>query len=91
MEKILIILHVFISLLLIIVVILQPGNRSTSNVFSGLSSKTIFTGYGVNNFLSKITFIIAILFMITSLFLSFISNFQFSVLNTTNIEEELKK
>lgn len=69
-----IVLQVIVALFLIMVVLLQPGNRGgASAALGGAGSDTVFGGRGANTFLSKITFGAAVAFMVTNFALSFMS------------------
>ncbi len=68
MLKVLIIFHVIISLSLIVVVILQTGKGSDIGAtFGAGASDTLFGSTGPVTFLNKLTIILAILFVTTSL------------------------
>lgn len=70
-----IVLQVLVALFLIMVVLLQPGNRGgASAALGGAGSDTVFGGRGANTFLSKITFGAAVAFMVTNLLLSYMSS-----------------
>lgn len=68
-------LHVFVSIFLIIVVLLQAGKgASVGASFGGSSSQTLFGSAGPATFLGKITAGCAIIFMITSLYLTYMAS-----------------
>src|SRR3990172_2527921 len=68
----LIILHILVSIFLVIVVLLQAGKGASIGAsFGGSSSQTLFGSAGPATFLSKITAGCAIVFMITSLYLTY--------------------
>lgn len=70
-----IVLQVLVAFFLILVVLLQPGNRGgASAALGGAGSDTVFGGRGANTFLSKITFGAAVCFMVTNLALSYMSS-----------------
>src|SRR5579871_3791142 len=70
-----IVLQVLVALFLIMVVLLQPGNRGgASAALGGAGSDTVFGGRGANTFLSKITFGAAVAFMVTNFALSYMSS-----------------
>jgi preprotein translocase subunit SecG len=76
-------LHVFVSIFIIFVILLQPGKADGMAAFSGGgggSSNTVFGGRGSVTFLSKVTAVCAIVFMITSLTLAWRSSHSDSVL-----------
>ncbi|MFQ6112236.1 MAG: preprotein translocase subunit SecG [Nitrospinota bacterium] len=68
------ILHILVSLTLILIVLLQVGKGSSLGAaFGGGSSQTVFGGRGPASFLSKVTTVAAIIFMLTSLGLAWFS------------------
>jgi len=72
-----IILQVLVALFLIMVILLQPGNKGgASAALGGAGSDTVFGARGANTFLSKITFGAAICFMVTNFALSYMSSVQ---------------
>jgi preprotein translocase subunit SecG len=75
-------LHVLVSIFLIFVILLQPGKADGMAAFSGGGggSNTAFGGRGSVTFLSKVTTVCAIIFMITSLTLAWRSSHSASVL-----------
>jgi preprotein translocase subunit SecG len=65
------ILHVLIALGLILVVLLQSGKGADIGAaFGGGSSQTVFGGRGAATFLSKLTTVLAVLFMVMSIVLT---------------------
>jgi preprotein translocase subunit SecG len=66
--------HVLVCLILILVVLLQSGKGADlSGAFGGGATQTAFGARGPQSFLSKMTTVAAILFMITSISLSMIT------------------
>ena len=66
------IFHIIVSVLLIIVVLLQPGKSGDlGSIFGGGTSDSIFGSSGAVPFLVKVTRGLAILFMLTSLSLGY--------------------
>jgi preprotein translocase subunit SecG len=65
------IIHVFVSLGLILVVLLQTGKGAEVGAVFGGSSSTIFGSSGAGNFLTRLTTGMAIVFMMTSLTLGY--------------------
>ncbi len=66
------VIHVIVSVLLIIVVLLQPGKSGDlGSIFGGGTSESIFGSSGAVPFLTKLTRGLAVLFMLTSLSLGY--------------------
>jgi preprotein translocase subunit SecG len=63
--------HVFVSIGLILVVLLQTGKGAEVGAVFGGSSSTIFGSSGAGNFLTRLTTGMAIVFMMTSLTLGY--------------------
>jgi len=75
MLSILIIIHVIVCFALIMVVLLQTGKGADMGAaFGGGASQTLFGTSGASTFLSKATTVAAIIFMLTSLSLAYMSN-----------------
>src|SRR5258705_1507266 len=75
--------HVVVCIFLIIVVFLQSGKAADlAGAFGGMGSQTAFGPRGSATLLSKATTASAILFMITSLFLSIMATRQTGVGST---------
>ena len=64
-------LHVLACLFLIVVVLLQTGKGADMGAVFGGGSQTLFGSSGAGNFLTKLTTGTAILFMVTSLILTY--------------------
>ena len=74
MTTVLTIVHVLVCLFLIAIVLLQQGKGADMGAaFGGGSSQTVFGADGPVSLLSKVTTSAAIIFMITSLVLAYIS------------------
>jgi len=65
------ILHVTVCLVLILVVLLQAGKGANMGAVFGGSSQTLFGSSGPGTFLSKMTTVVAVIFMLTSFSLSY--------------------
>ena len=72
MESILIVIHVITCLILVVTVLLQQGKGAEVGAVFG-SSEAIFGSAGPATLLSKITTVCAIIFMLTSLSLTYLS------------------
>ncbi len=70
---IIIILHIVVCFALIIIVLLQAGKGAEIGAAFGGASQTIFGSAGAMGFLSKLTTVAAVVFMITSLLLTYSS------------------
>ncbi len=74
MAILLIIVHVIVCIALIMIVLLQTGKGADMGAaFGGGSSQTLFGSTGASTFLSKATTVAAIVFMLTSLMLAYMS------------------
>ncbi len=79
MSLLLIVIHVVVCIALIMIVLLQTGKGSDMGAaFGGGSSQTLFGSTGASTFLSKATTVAAIVFMLTSLTLAYISGGKFA-------------
>jgi len=72
MTTIIVIIHIVVSLALICIVLLQHGKGAGIGAAFGGSSQTVFGSTGAAPFLAKLTAVAAILFMVTSLALTFL-------------------
>ena len=79
MSTFLTILHVVVCLTLILIVLLQGGKGADMGAAFGVGSgQTLFGSTGASTFLGKATKIAAIIFMITSLALAYLSHNELS-------------
>lgn len=79
-----VILHVFICFLMIGAILLQSGKGAEIGASFGGSSQTVFGSRGPANFLSKLTVVVAAVFMVTSLSLAILAkerNFASTVID----------
>ena len=75
MSILLIIVHVIVCIALIMIVLLQTGKGADMGAaFGGGGSQTLFGSTGASTFLSKATTMAAVIFMITSLLLAYVSS-----------------
>jgi preprotein translocase subunit SecG len=69
------VLHVMVCVVLVVVVLLQHGKGADIGaVFGGGASNTVFGSRGAGNFLTRLTTGAALIFMVTSLVLSYLAN-----------------
>jgi preprotein translocase subunit SecG len=67
-------LHIIVCIALILIILLQTGKGADIGaVFGGGSSQTLFGSTGATPFLSKVTIGAAVVFMITSIILTYFS------------------
>jgi len=68
------VVHVVVCIALILIILLQSGKGADIGaVFGGGSSQTVFGSSGAGTFLSKITISAAVIFMLTSITLTYFS------------------
>ena len=85
MSVLLIVIHVIVCVALIMIVLLQTGKGADMGAaFGGGSSQSLFGSTGASTFLSKATTVAAIVFMITSLALAYMSSNRTSKSIMTN-------
>jgi preprotein translocase subunit SecG len=89
MTTFLLFIHILVCLLLIGIVLIQGGKGAQlGSAFGGGSSQTLFGGRGAATFLGKMTTIVAIVFMITSLLLAVMSVRQSSISGSSILDQE---
>ena len=70
-----IIVHIIVAVALILIVLLQTGKGADMGAaFGGGSSQTLFGSGGASTFFTRLTTIVAIVFMLTSLGLAYLSS-----------------
>lgn len=70
METIAVAAHIFICLFLIGAILLQAGKGADIGAVFGGTSQTLFGGRGPATFLNKLTIIVSIIFLLTSVWLT---------------------
>jgi preprotein translocase subunit SecG len=70
--------HIVVCFALILIVLLQAGKGAEMGAAFGGSSQTLFGSAGAMGFLSKLTTVAAIVFMLTSFLLTYASTRQVS-------------
>ncbi len=73
MNLVITLIHVIACLALIVIVLLQQGKGASMGAAFGGSSQTVFGSSGATPFLGKVTTVVAVVFMLTSLTLGFFS------------------
>ncbi len=68
-----VVVHVTVCFLMIAAILLQAGKGAEIGAAFGGSSQTVFGSRGPANFLSKVTVAAAVIFMVTSLTLAYLS------------------
>lgn len=86
MITLVVILHVFVCLFLIFVVLIQSSKGAEIGAAFGGSTQTLFGSRGAATFLNKLTTIVAIIFMLTSLSLAILTTRTESVITKTPIK-----
>jgi preprotein translocase subunit SecG len=72
MTTLTVIIHIIVCVALIMIVLLQTGKGANMGAAFGGSSQTVFGSGGAATFLTKLTTIVAVIFMVTSLVLAFL-------------------
>jgi preprotein translocase subunit SecG len=88
MTVLLMILHIIVCLFLIAVVLLQSGKGAEIGAAFGGSSQTLFGSRGAATFLSKMTTIAAVVFMVTSLLLAIVTSKGGSVVKSSVVPQQ---
>jgi preprotein translocase subunit SecG len=67
------VVHVLACLFLMAVVLLQPGKSGGLGAFTGAAAQQVFGGRGAGNILTKISWVTATIFFVTSISLAYLS------------------
>lgn len=68
-------LHVFAAVILILIILIQPGKSGgLTAALGGAGTQQVFGGRGAGNFLTRGTWILATTFFVTSMVLAYISS-----------------
>lgn len=87
----LVIIHILVCFFLIAVVLLQSGKGAEMGAAFGGSSQTLFGSRGAATFLSKMTTVSAIIFMLTSFSLAILTTKGSSVVKKAPVSQEQKQ
>ncbi len=72
LQTLVLVVHVFVCIALILIILLQTGKGADIGAaFGGGSSQTVFGSSGAATFLGKVTIGAAVVFMMTSIFLTY--------------------
>ena len=88
MENIILVLNVILAIILVIIILLQRSEGGALGL--GASQDSFITSRSAGSFLTKVTAIIATLFIITSISLTIISKEEFSSTSVLEKVEEEK-
>ena len=70
MDTLIVVLHILVALFMILVVLVQGGNQGgVGAAFGGGNTQGVFGATGATSFLGKLTYMAAIIFMVTSIVL----------------------
>lgn len=93
MQTIILTLHIIVCFLLVILILLQSGKEGMGVIFGGGNS-SVFGSSGAGGILAKLTSLMAVIFVITSLSYTYVTSShtesESAVLNV-NIEEPVKQ
>jgi preprotein translocase subunit SecG len=76
MQVLITIVHSLVCVFLMLVVLLQSGRDGGMGAMAGGGSATVFGGRGAGNFLTRLTWISAVIFMLTSITLSLMGSYS---------------
>jgi preprotein translocase subunit SecG len=82
-----VVLHLIVCLFLIFIILIQSSKGAEMGAAFGGSSQTLFGSRGAATFLSKMTTVAAILFMVTSLTLAIFTIKKKSVMSSAPVQE----
>lgn len=86
------IIHVIIAIALILIVLLQTGRGSDMGAaFGGGSSQTLFGSSGSSGFMTKLTTVAAVVFMLTSLVLAYTYSHKESSIRNVPAQSQQQK
>jgi len=85
------ILHIIVCLFLIFVILIQTSKGAEIGAAFGGSNQTLFGSRGAATFLSKVTTVAAVVFMLTSLSLAILSIKKTSVVSSIEVKKKVEK
>lgn len=87
-----VILHIFVTIAMILIVLIQTGRGSEIGAaFGGGASQTLFGSAGTSGFMTKLTTIAAVIFMLTSLSLAYFYSHREYVIKTVPKSEKVEE
>jgi preprotein translocase subunit SecG len=82
------VLHILVCLFLIFVILIQPGKSGgLGAALGGAGAQQVFGGRGAGTFLSKVTWICAVTFFVTSMTLAYLSSSGDDTLRDRAVEQ----
>lgn len=87
----LLIVHLIVCVLLVIVVLVQPSKGGLAQGAFGGATQTVFGGRGANDFITRLTVGLAIVFFITSLSLALLTSRGTSQGERSLIQEQARR
>lgn len=92
METFITVIHILAAIFMILVIIVQGGNSGgVGAAFGGGNSQGVFGASGAQSFLGKVTYGVALIFMITSISLSVLQGTSGKTGLTDKIEQAADK
>lgn len=86
MKTLLLVFHIILCFVMIAVVLLHRGKGAELGAaFGGGSSQTLFGPRGAATFLNKLATVVAVLFMLSSFFLTYMTTRTKSVISDVNV------
>ena len=73
MESIILAVHYLLCFFLIVIILLQAGKGADIGAVFGGASQTVFGGRGPTTFLNRMTAVVAMMFIVTSIWLAHIA------------------
>ncbi|MBK7580202.1 MAG: preprotein translocase subunit SecG [Myxococcales bacterium] len=67
------VMHIVACIFLMVVVLLQPGKSGGMGAITGAAAQQVFGGRGAGNILTKISWVTATIFFVTSITLAYLS------------------
>lgn len=87
----LLIVHLIVCVLLIAVVLVQPSKGGLAQGAFGGATQTVFGGRGANDFITRLTIGLAVVFFITSLSLALLTSRSGSQAERSLIQEQARR